>query len=74
MILILFGLLLLVVIAGTVFSNSSSEFGGTISKTERQKHERSLNFKDGVFVNLAGVSMRFGFLDFIKGMKGYLSK
>jgi len=74
MILILFGLLFLVVIAGVVFLNTSPEFGGTISIAEREKHERSLNFKDGVFVNLGGVSMSFGFSAFVKSLKGYLSK
>lgn len=37
MILILIGLLSLVVLAGIVFLNISPEFGGTISKAEREK-------------------------------------
>lgn len=43
-------------------------------KRNGKKHKQSIHYKNGEFTNLGGVSMKFGFLDFAKSMKGYLSK
>lgn len=65
--------LFILLVIGALFINLSPEFGGTISKEQKERFVKSRNYKDGVFENIGGVKMSMGFGDYVKGIRGFFS-
>ena len=62
-----------VLIAATLFVNSSPEFGGKATQEQKKFYSRSLNYKDGKFINRGNVEMSMDFNKFFKSLVGYFS-
>ncbi|GMU86986.1 MAG: Zn-dependent hydrolase [Ignavibacteriales bacterium] len=54
-------ILLLLLIAGSVFFYSTPDFGGKVSAGQKKKFETLSNYKDGIFVNEIETKMDFSF-------------
>lgn len=66
-------ILLLIVLVGVLFVNLSPEFGGKISKEQKAEYAKSVNHKDGKFVNIKTVNMDMSMSDMGKTMMKYFS-
>ncbi|HQV52621.1 MAG TPA: hypothetical protein PLD17_10225, partial [Flavobacteriales bacterium] len=51
------GVPVLLFLTGSIFVNSSSEFGGTPNSMDKKKYEMSANFSNGKFQNILPTSM-----------------
>jgi len=69
-ILVFFGIL---AIAVTLFINLSPEFGGKVSKTQKEEYSQSQNYKEGKFINHGGIEMSMDFGKFVKSLTGYFN-
>lgn len=67
-ILVVLGLLVLSVL---LFVSVSPQFGGKLSKEQKERYVSSPNYKDGKFVNVNGADTNLGFGDMFKSLKGY---
>ncbi len=72
--LLVIGIVLVVIVFGiTLFINLSPEFGGSLSKVDKEKFAASNNYKEGKFINIGNVKMNMNFSSYIKILKLYLS-
>ena len=55
--LVLVSLILLIVIAGTLFLNISPQFGGSLSEAQKAKYVETGHFQDGIFLNKKEIVM-----------------
>lgn len=62
----------LIISAGVLFVNLSPQFGGKVSKKQKQLFEQSVNYFDGKFKNLGNVKMKMSTADFFKISGAYL--
>ena len=58
---LLLALLVLIIVAGTLFLNFSPQFGGSASNDKKLLYSRSSQYQDGVFVNAIPTSLDMGF-------------
>ena len=65
---IILGVLL---ITGTLFVNFNPAFGGKATKEQKDKYNKSHNYKEGKFINRGNVQMTMDFSKFLKSLVGY---
>ncbi len=56
-----------------LFVNLSPEFGGEVTETEQEIYAKSINHKDGIFVNTQPVRTSMSFEDIRKSLTGYFT-
>ncbi|WP_066218324.1 MBL fold metallo-hydrolase [Formosa haliotis] len=71
---IIFGLVLLTLVLGTIiFVNTSPEFGGKQPAENEKKFALTKHYKEGRFINLGNVDMKIGLKDYGKSLLGYFN-
>ena len=60
-------------IAATLFINTSPEFGGKATKKQKEFYAKSQNYQEGKFINKGNVQMSMDFNKFVKSLIGYFS-
>jgi len=73
MFLIVISILLILVIGVIVFVNTSPQFGGSSTAAQKKSYAKSVNYKDGKFINKGEVAFDMSFSDFRKIMSNYAS-
>ncbi len=63
--------ILFIIASSVIFYRCAPQFGASPSKAERQRMERSPNFKNGKFVNLEATPMMSGKVNFFKMFKEF---
>ncbi len=71
--LIIAGIVISIVIIAVLFINLSPEFGGSSSKEDLVRFEKSGNFKKGVFINSITTTLDLGFSDMVSLIPKYFS-
>ncbi|TVZ15815.1 L-ascorbate metabolism protein UlaG (beta-lactamase superfamily) [Maribacter sp. MAR_2009_72] len=61
----------LIVLSVFLFVTNSPQFGGKMTKEQKERYVVSPNYKDGKFVNINGADVNLGFGDMMKSLKGY---
>ncbi|MDO1512587.1 MBL fold metallo-hydrolase [Maribacter confluentis] len=61
----------LIVLSVFLFVTNSPQFGGKMTKEQKERYVVSPNYKDGKFVNVNGADVNLGFGDMMKSLKGY---
>ncbi|SNR56653.1 L-ascorbate metabolism protein UlaG, beta-lactamase superfamily [Maribacter sedimenticola] len=61
----------LIVLSVFLFVTNSPQFGGKMTKEQKERYVVSPNYKDGKFVNTNGADVNLGFGDMMKSLKGY---
>ncbi len=72
MAIIISSIIVVLVILTVFFLNISPQFGGTITKAQKENYSKFQNHQEGVFINQGGVKMNMDFSSFIKMMRGFL--
>lgn len=72
---IILSIIVIILIIGVIFINTSPEFGGKSTPEDIERYEQSGHYKEGIFINEIPTSMDMGFtsmvgtmIDFIKGV------
>ena len=60
---IILSLILLIVVVGAIFINTSPEFGGTISEAQKVAFARTGHYEKGKFINEIPSEIEIGFKD-----------
>jgi L-ascorbate metabolism protein UlaG (beta-lactamase superfamily) len=68
----LVALMLVFVIAATLFMNLSPQFGGSATDEQKKQYAQSKNFKDGIFVNLIPTTRDIGFANTVRVIYKFL--
>ena len=69
-IVILVGIIFLI---AAIFINSSPEFGGKLTKEQKELYSQSQNYREGKFINLGNVQMSMDLRKFLKSLSGYFN-
>lgn len=60
--------ILLLLIAGSVFFYATPDFGGKVTAEQKKKFEKLSNYKDGIFINQIETTMDFSFSNMVDVM------
>lgn len=72
MLIIIVSIVALLLIVGLLFVNLSPEFGGTPTKAEKERFEKTDHYEDGKFINLTPTSMDMSFGSIVSSLKEFI--